>query len=548
MATDQQFIAPPDNFPVKWETPEDAGLFWEVDMMHWPHGMSPLQATMDLPAFIRGFNLAAQELCMPMREVKFKVFNNYAYRAAEPWSHDPGEMQARMGQMQTEMMKHIPGLLERWEKVYEPEVRELNDETLNGNYAAMSERDLSALLEKVVAKRERSGQLHFLAVLPAGGSVMFFEEVYGNLFGKPKGSEHLQLLQGFPNKSIEVGNALWHLASEARKRPQVLAVLRKAAPSEARGSIELVEGGAAFNAAVDEHTAKYGWRSRDMDVAEVTWREDPTPVYALMREYASRDDYDPEAEFKSVVSARQAREKVLIEKVAGGPVELFKQSLGFAQQYLPVQENHNFWIDQQGTAVQRMPTLEAGRRLVNSGRTDAVDDVFMLRYAELQDALRGGAGDLRELVTRRKADRAKFQGMNPPAEFGTPAPPSEGPEERFFGVTPPVSADPRVINGHGASAGTLTGVARVIMSLDDAHRLKSGEILVCPATMPPWTPLFAIAAAIVTDHGGVLSHTAIVAREYQIPAVVGSKLATSLIKDGQMITVDGTEGTVRLES
>jgi pyruvate,water dikinase len=88
----------------------------------------------------------------------------------------------------------------------------------------------------------------------------------------------------------------------------------------------------------------------------------------------------------------------------------------------------------------------------------------------------------------------------------------------------------------------------VIPSLDDADRLKSGEILVCPATMPPWTPLFALASGIVTDQGGVLSHTAIVAREYRIPAVVGTKLATSLIKDGQTITVDGTEGTVRLES
>jgi pyruvate,water dikinase len=86
------------------------------------------------------------------------------------------------------------------------------------------------------------------------------------------------------------------------------------------------------------------------------------------------------------------------------------------------------------------------------------------------------------------------------------------------------------------------------MSLDDAERLNHGEVLVCPATMPPWTPLFAVASAVVTDHGGVLSHTAIVAREYQIPAVVGTKVGTSLIKDGSTITVDGGEGTVRMES
>ena len=118
---------------------------------------------------------------------------------------------------------------------------------------------------------------------------------------------------------------------------------------------------------------------------------------------------------------------------------------------------------------------------------------------------------------------------------------------KFFGAPPAESADPRIINGNGASGGSATGMARVILTLDDAERLSPGEILVCQATMPPWTPLFGIASAVVTDHGGVLSHTAIVAREYQIPAVVGTKVGTKLIKDGQTITVDGDAGTVKLE-
>jgi pyruvate,water dikinase len=547
MVTEPQPIAPPENFPVKWDSPADAKQFWQVDMMHWPHGVSPLQASMDLPAFIRGFNKAAQELCLPVKQVRFNIFNHYAYRSAEPWSTDEAEMGARMQQMQAKMMQHIPGLLDRWNNVYEPEVHELNDETFFGNYAAMGDKELSTLLEKLVAKRERGGELHFLAVLPAGGSVQFFEEVYTNLFGKPQGSEHLQLLQGFPNKSVEVGDALWHLASEARKRPAVLKLLSEVAPSAVHAALPSVEGGAAFRDLVAEHTEKYGWRAKELDIAEPTWREDPTPVYALVREYAARDDYNPEEEFKSLVAAREAREKVLFDKLQGGPIEMFRQALGFAQQYLPIQENHNFWIDQQGTSVQRIPILEAGRRLVAAGRIDKEDDVFILYYDELQDALRGAQGDLRDVVKNRRADWKKFQGIRPPESFGTPPPPG-GPEDRFFGEVPPVNPDPRLINGHAASAGTVTGVARVIPSLDDADRLKSGEILVCPATMPPWTPLFALASGIVTDQGGVLSHTAIVAREYRIPAVVGTKLATSLIKDGQTITVDGTEGTVRLES
>ena len=551
MVAEPQPIIPADNFPITWETPEDAKLFWMADLMHWPHGLSPLQATLDAPAFFRGLNLAVQELCMPIRSLNFKVFNHYVYSAAEPWSQDPDEMAQRMQQTQAQMMQHIPGLLERWETVYEPEVRAINDETLNGNYAAMSDIDLSALLEKVVAKRERAGLLHFLAVFPAGGATMFFEQVYTQLFGEPKGSEHLQLLQGFPNKSLEVGDDLWRLSVEARKRPAVMKVLREIPPSKVSAALNDVEGGPAFLGAVDEHTAKYGWRAKDLDISATTWREDPTPVFGLVREYASRDDYDPEAEFKSLVAARQTREKVLIDKLNGGPVEMFTQALEMAQQYLPIQENHNFWIDQQGTSVQRMPVLDAGRRLVEAGRISEVSDVFLLQYDELQDALRGGAGDLREVVAQRRADWKRFQEMDPPAVFGTPPPPEQAADPffgKFFGVAPPEHPDPRMINGNAASAGKVTGIARVIPSLDTADRLKSGEILVCPATMPPWTPLFALAAAVVTDHGGVLSHTAIVAREYRIPAVVGTKIGTSLIKDGQTITVDGAEGTVRLES
>jgi pyruvate,water dikinase len=253
----------------------------------------------------------------------------------------------------------------------------------------------------------------------------------------------------------------------------------------------------------------------------------------------------------SLVSARQARENALLEKLSGGPVEMFKQTLSLAQQYLPIQEDHNVWIDQQGTSVQRVPTLEAGRRLVAAGRVDELEDIFMLHYDELQDALRGGAGDLMAIVVRRRREREEFKQIAPPPELGTPIPP-EAMDTRvtskFFGAPPERNPDPRILNGNGASAGVVTGIARVIPRLEESERLKVGEILVCPATMPPWTPLFALAAAVVTDQGGILSHTAIVAREYQIPAVVGTKVGTAaVIADGQTIAVDGAAGTVKLE-
>jgi pyruvate,water dikinase len=543
-------IPVPANFKFAWDSAEEAARYWTADLMHWPRGVSPLAATMDMPAFFRGFNQAGQDLCMPFRSARAKVINHYVYTAVEPWSVDAGDLEARMNEMRAKMMTHGQGLLERWYGEYEPEIRELNDETLLGDYGRLSDRDLSTLLEKIVDKRERSGYLHFMAVFPASGGVAFFEEVYTNLFGAPQGAEHLQLLQGFPNKSTETGTALWALSVEARKRAPVMRMLDSVAPGAAHAALAEVDGGPAFRDAVDEFTVKYGWRSAELDLDAVTWREDPAPVYSLVREYATREGYDPGADFKSLVAARKAREDALLDKLSGGPVDLFKQALSFAQQYLPIQEDHNFWIDQQGTSVQRVPTLETGRRLVAAGRIDKESDVFILHYDELQDALRGGAGDLREVVAARRRDRESFRKVAPPVELGTPLPPevTENPMvAKFWGAPPPENPDPRVINGNGASAGVVTGTARVVPSLEEADRLKVGEVLVCPATMPPWTPLFAIAAAVVTDQGGVLSHTAIVAREYQIPAVVGTKVGTAIIEDGQTITVDGAAGTVTLK-
>jgi pyruvate,water dikinase len=543
----------PPEFAFDWDSPEEQTKFWAADLMHWPNGISTLAATMDMPAFGRGLNKAAAALCMPFASIEFKPIHGYVYTATIPYSLDPTEMEVRMGQMQQKMMEHVPGLLDRWRTAYEPEVRSINDDTLKGDYGKLGHRDVSQLIEKLVDKREREGELHFLAVFPAMGAVMAYEDAYTNLFGTPKAGEHLQLLQGFPNKSYEVGVALWRLAMEARKRSAVMRIVEQVAPEQAHAALAADIETKAFHAAVEEFLDAFGWRANELDVASTTWKEDPTTVYKLLREYAARDDYDPEEENRSMVSARLAREKLLFDKLSGAEdqLNLFRMMLGGAQQYLPIQEDHNFWIDQQGVCVQRVPVLEAGRRLVEAKQLATAADAFFLRYDELQDALVNGKSDMKPFVEKRKREQEKDRTLTPPPALGTPPPPGaeDNPmQTKFFGGLPEESSDPRVFNGNAASAGTITGTARVILSLDDGHRLQQGEILVCPATMPAWTPLFAIASAVITDQGGTLSHTAIVAREYGIPAVVGTKVATSLVKDGQTITVDGTAGTVKLEA
>jgi pyruvate,water dikinase len=142
--------------------------------------------------------------------------------------------------------------------------------------------------------------------------------------------------------------------------------------------------------------------------------------------------------------------------------------------------------------------------------------------------------------------------LMPPPVLGTPppAPPADDAFGRFvgkfFGTPPEASEQEGELRGAPGSAGVVRGTARIIRSIAEADRLGPGDILVAQTTAPPWTPLFATVAAVVTDTGGALSHCAVVAREYGIPAVVGAAMASTVIRDGQTIEVDGTAGVVRI--
>jgi pyruvate,water dikinase len=161
---------------------------------------------------------------------------------------------------------------------------------------------------------------------------------------------------------------------------------------------------------------------------------------------------------------------------------------------------------------------------------------------------------MKDLVQERKEEIAQFAQITPPPMLGT-APPFEltnaGSMVRaIFKGEMAQSDDSQVeasmVKGLAGSAGVTRGMARVLHSLTEAGKLQPGDILVTAFTEPPWTPLFATAGAVVTDQGGVLSHTAVVAREYRIPAVVGTGSATSIFRDGQLIEVDGNTGIVRV--
>jgi pyruvate,water dikinase len=189
--------------------------------------------------------------------------------------------------------------------------------------------------------------------------------------------------------------------------------------------------------------------------------------------------------------------------------------------------------------------VRVGRRLVDEGVLDKPADVFYLRFQEVGDALTEPR-DMRATVSERKADLEKWRAVKPPQYLGKAPGPPLAPNR--FSPEPEVQTDAAILKGIGACAGVGRGPARVVFMPEDFERVQPGDVLVSPASNPSWVPLFGIIAGLVTNTGGVLAHAAVTAREFGVPAVVGTGTATTVIRDGQLLEVDGAAGIVRILS
>jgi pyruvate,water dikinase len=546
-----QVIPLPDDFPVTWEPPEDERRFWFWDQMHHPHAVTPLTASLDGVAFAEGIGKACEALHMPMGRSIMRAYNSYIYFTQVPRNESPDEAAQRDERMMAEMMSRAPRVLQDWENIYLPEVMALNARLRDYPYSAATPRDLADLMQEAVANRIRQWELHFLAVFPAMGSAMQFATLYEETFGPAPDNEHYRMLQGFPNKSVEAGQALYDMAQELKSVPAVAATITETAAERLLPELEQSAAGKQAASRLRGYLDDYGWRSDQFELADPSWREDPRPMVYNLRAYLSDEATDPRIEQEKAVRERERLVGEMLARVDGDAAKRnpLQMMVTIAQQYLPVQENHNFYIDQMNTVLMRLPVLEIGRRLTAEGALEGPDDAFMLTVNEAQDAVLKPDRSLAKRAKERKEAVGYWSRIVPPQFIGT-QPMEEFRDDiadRFWGLTHEPSTDPKVITGKGASRGQVTAPAKVVRNLSEADKLEPGDILVCEMTMPPWTPLFSTASAVVADSGGVLSHCAIVAREYGIPCVVGTVNGTRRIKDGQILTVDGAKGIVRIE-
>jgi pyruvate,water dikinase len=559
---------------VAWDDPGDAKLTW-MAIPQYKTPISPLIHAV-IGAFLVGGNAGMQNAGLPF-EVRIKRINTYAYMGMVPKDAPPEAVMKAMGLLNRaapgvfKMMMSKVGagmskqqeaalnpLVERFESYWLeellPEMKQHIAYFESCDLRGMSLDQLRAHLAEMFERVERMGALHGV-IMPMLFAMSQFEELYCELFEGATTLDALRLTQGFDNKTMEGDRALWRLSRLALSTPEVHEILTRHAAGEVIPALEKSAASQQFLADLHKWLAYYGQRLNSAFALDVpSWIEDPTPAIQNLQAYVAMPDLRPEMEPAALAAEREKSVAEARAKLAGYPqpiVARFETLLKAAQVAAIVHEDHNFWIDQRLFYHVRRVILEFGGRLAQAGALDAVNDVFYLTPDELQN---GRDVPMKRLVQERKTEMEQFSHVTPPPMLGT-APAFEmtdgGSMVRalFKGEMSPANTSNSEMNkvkGLPGSAGVARGTARVIHSLAEAGKLQPGDVLVTVSTEPPWTPLFATASAVVTDSGGVLSHSAVVAREYRIPAVVGTGNATTTFQDGQLIEVDGNAGTARV--
>ena len=263
-----------------------------------------------------------------------------------------------------------------------------------------------------------------------------------------------------------------------------------------------------------------------LDLVRVIGQESPDPAQGEAARRAAREE----------ATSRARRLLPLPRRL------VFTKVLSLAQTYFRLRENQQFVIVM-GVPPMRGIVVELGRRFVAAGWLGAADEVFLLETDEI-DALAAAldephvATEPRRLVQDRKAALERYRQTPAPVHLGGAA----GTVKR-----PDPAQEGRLV-GIAASTGCAVGPARIVRGPQDFGRVRAGDVLVAPATSPGWTPLFGLAAGLVTQFGGLLSHAGVVAREYGLPAVLGVPDLLDRVRDGHLVTLDGSTGIVAVQS
>ncbi|MEO5703356.1 MAG: PEP-utilizing enzyme [Candidatus Limnocylindrales bacterium] len=553
------------HFPLDAIDPADLEITWERDDMHMPYALTPLASDYVEHTIGASFNYHHQRFGGP-QTLLGRVWHGYAYFGFS-WNVPTEQEDATKERWTQALRDRIPATAAYWRDDAMPELERLYASISSVPVDDLAAPELASAWQNAWAATLRAWQIHFVTIMGPYQVLEDLADQYNAALGPGRDVEALSLVRGQVHELEDVEARIDALAAMLAQSPELArAVAAQAAQAEMhdeempldREAFDRVPGGPAFVAALVAFLEAHGHLGQNHDdLGAASWVEAPAMLFtSLARRIAGAGGAGggggareasggPDARLAELRRVAADRAEAVRAALADKPDELarFETTLGHALDIGHLTESHNYWIDRMAQARLRTLATRIGRRLVRDGVLDRAGDILFLRRDDVCDAVVDGQ-PRQELVRDRRAALERQRTVTPPRYVG-PIPEDTGPPDRFDSVRIE-STEANVLRGTGASAGVVRGPARVVESQDAFGLVQPGEIIVCPASNPSWVPIFTIAGGLVTNTGGVLSHAAVVAREFGLPAVVGVVGATGKIADGRMVEIDGTAGTVRL--
>jgi len=545
--------------PAEWPMPKPKGQYMRasiIDLM--PDPLSPLFATMGLSTINLGIGAMSKDL-FNLPEDTFSdlllTINGYAYEqvsfSCRQWLL-----------MLTRLVPAFPRLLRQgvpyWRDVAHPRYAETAARWRGKSLPDLSPAELLAGARELLgAFAHHLGALMASTMGPSAGSEMLFTRVYEGMVREDGDPAAPAFLMGYDSIPIQGEKALFDLALWCREQEPLATYLANTPTEQLVAHLDRAEAPADVPAGdwrewqdrFHGYLERYGYSIYDMDFAKPLPMDEPGPILEILKLFITGQGKSPHERQRASAERREEAVKAVRARLKGFKRWAFEKTLKWAQSQAPLREDG---IAEVGLGYPALRQLlhELGRRFAEAGAIQQADDIYWLEEAEVEalvEALeRGEALESRaDSVQERKAVWNARKRATPPSQLPV------GKKYMGFDMEGVLaggedSLEGNTIKGAATSAGRVTAPACVLHGPEDFDQMEPGHVLVAGITTPAWTPLFAMAAGVVTDVGGPMSHGSIVAREYGIPAVMGTGMATKRIHSGQTITVDGTAGTVIL--
>ncbi len=540
---------------IEWKLPNPKGQYMRgsvVDLL--PNPVSPLFATLAIPAISRvGIKGVLKSLTRSEPELPedyISTINGYAYMGI---AYSPRQW----WWIFTKMMTAFPRMLREALPLWRDKIRPQYVATV-ARWQTQVSTLTNAELWTAIHEINHAAMLHLASLLVAttgasAGAEMLFTRVYDKMIRRKDDPAAATFLMGYDSTPIRAEKSLYDVAMWCQAQ-EYLATYVKETPTtqlvaELANGTSAVAGWPEFCERFQTHLHHYGHIIYDLDFAKPLPLDDPTPMLETIKMYLRGQGVNPHVRQHTAEEKRVQSAEEKLKQLKWLRRWVFRKTLGVAQTMAAVRESALADIGL-GYPLLRDMLRELGHRLAQAGMIIRGEDIFWLEANELSEVItaweRGeSVSNLNERVARRKATHTALEQVTPP--------PMLPPRIKYLGIDTtlftPATAESQtgnLLKGVAASSGKTTAPACVLHGPADFDQMRPGDVLVAATTTPAWTPLFAMASGVVTDIGGPLSHGSIVAREYGIPAVMGTGVATKRILSGQVITVDGSAGTVTL--